>query len=88
MTLRKSSSGSVRISESFVIKSINVEVVFLCRVYSTSRVEFFKIGNCDFTFIREMRVRFFVKIYSPSHFSITKIQSSNLRLRLLFKDFY
>ena len=47
----KSSSGSVRISESFVMKLINVEGGFFLW-----RVEFFKIGKCDFTFIREMRV--------------------------------
>ena len=48
----KSSSGSVRILESFVMKSINVEGDFFLW-----RVEFFKIGKRDFTFIREMRVR-------------------------------
>ena len=33
-------------------KSINQEGAFFLR-----RVECFKIGKCDFTFIREMRVR-------------------------------
>ena len=45
------SSGSGRISESFVIKSINIEGGFFLW-----RMEFFKIGKRDFTFIREMRV--------------------------------
>ena len=45
------SSGSVRISESFVMKSINMEGGFFLW-----RVEFSKIGKRDFTFIKEMTV--------------------------------
>ena len=44
----------------FIEKSINVEGGFF-----GGRVEFFKVGKCDFTFIREMRVatfKFLIKI--------------------------
>ena len=43
----KLSSGSVRISESFAMKSLNMEGGFFL-----GRVEFFKIGQHDFKFIR------------------------------------
>ena len=42
------SLGSVRISESFVMKSIKLEGGFFLW-----RVEFFKIGKPDFTLIRK-----------------------------------
>ena len=47
----KSSLGSAIISDTLVMKSINVVGGFLLWM-----LEFFKIGNHDFTFIREMRV--------------------------------
>ena len=59
MTVRKIIIRFCKNIESFAMKSINVQGVFLfCAgwIFVLCRVEFSKIGKHDVTFIREMRV--------------------------------
>ena len=60
----KSSSGSLRMLESFVMKSKNVKGGFFLW-----RLEFFKIGKRDFKLITEMRVLWTI-VRAPKDFDI------------------